>query len=414
MSVSRVVFAALLLALPWRPASAQSFPVNGDFAQSGTPPAGWFLDENTARKGSMTLRPPPSGTTGKMLILAPNDANTPSDKPYGVGQLLPANAFRGRDVTVSAILGSEGGANAVLGLAVLRKGGAGGTVMLRGDGPPGPQQDRLSVPNDNSVEGLILFLVAEGTKGEASFASVSVRPDTTPAAAPATAAPSGGPYAPAPDITATVRVDTTRILRTIPRGIFGTNVEVIRDANGLWDPRNQRLEPQIVGLASELHLGPIRFPGGVWSDAYDWHNGIGPRDQRATTPTLPGNDEKFRHNFGTDEVLQLAHALTAKWQLLQRAMMKAGDRTHGDGPVGRPDSQGPCDELPPRDRPGCARRCQLPGAARCRPGRFGSRRPSSAQFVPCNRISAGEQRRWWRAAVTGPGSGSPGAAARCG
>src|SRR5204862_1132425 len=114
-----------------------------------------------------------------------------------------------------------------------------------------------------------------------------------------------GPQAPAAAIAASARIDTTRIIRTLPRALFGTNIEVIRDANGLWDPQNQRLDPQIVALARELHLGPIRFPGGVWSDAYDWRNGVGPRNQRATTPTHPGADEKYRHTFGTDEALQL-------------------------------------------------------------------------------------------------------------
>ncbi len=314
MKPFRFLFLVLLAALPLRAALSQPYPVNGNFAQGGTPPSGWFLDESTARKGTMAVRAAPSGMTGGVLVLSPNAANTPSSKPYGVGQLLPAAAFRGQDVLVSAVLGASGGARAVMGVAVLRKSGSAGSVTLRGDGTPKAQQDRLSVPNDASIEGVVLFLVAEGTAGEASFAEVSVRVDAAATPAPAAAAPATpssdtGPYAPAPDMTAAVRIDTTRIVRTIPRALFGTNIEVIRDANGLWDARNNRLDPQIVALARELRLGPIRFPGGVWSDAYNWYDGVGPRERRATTPTHPGASETYRHNFGTDEALQFAQQL---------------------------------------------------------------------------------------------------------
>jgi hypothetical protein len=49
---------------------------------------------------------------------------------------------------------------------------------------------------------------------------------------------------------------------------------------------------------------------------------------------------------------------------------------------------------PPMGRCRWTRRCQPSGAAWCRLGRSGSRRPSSAQFVPSGRISAGTSRRW--------------------
>ncbi|MGE0417399.1 MAG: hypothetical protein AB7O80_11375 [Acetobacteraceae bacterium] len=310
MTLLRTLLLALVLLLPPRVGWTQDLPVNGDFAQGGTPPAGWFLDEATAKKGTMTLRPATGG--GMTLVLAPNAGNTPSAKPYGIGQLLPANAFRGKDLVVSATLGGSGGAQAVLGLAVLRKAGAAGSVTLRGSGAPTRQEDRLTVPNDASVEGLVLFLVAEGTAGEASFAGVAVRIAGAAQGQGASTAPAPTPtgaYAPAPDMAATVRIDTTQVVRRLPRSLFGTNIEVIRDANGLWDAHNNRLDPQILALARELRLGPIRFPGGVWSDAYDWRNGVGPQDRRVTTPTHPGSQETYRNRFGTDEALDLAKDL---------------------------------------------------------------------------------------------------------
>jgi len=299
----------LAMLLPMAVAMAQDYPTNGSFAQGGTPPAGWNMEAEAANKGSLALRPAPAGTPGQVLELSPNARNTPSDKPFGVGQLLPAAALRGKELAVSAMLGGQGGARAVLGLVVLTRNGAGASVQLRGDGALARQEDRLSVPDDAGLVGVVLYLVAEGTSGTARFAAVSISPAGGAATPPGNSNRRSGAASPdqsVADIVATVRIDTAQVRRIIPRALFGTNIEVIRNANGLWDNRNNRLDPQIVALARDLSLGPIRFPGGVWSDAYDWRNGVGPMDRRAVTPTHPGADETYRNNFGTDEALRLA------------------------------------------------------------------------------------------------------------
>ncbi len=115
-----------------------------------------------------------------------------------------------------------------------------------------------------------------------------------------------------PAIAATVKVDTRRVVRRIPRSLFGVNIEVIRDANGLWNPAQARLDPTIVALARDLRPGPIRFPGGVWSDAYDWRDGVGPRAARRPRPTHPGAGEMVANQFGTDEALQFADAVDSR------------------------------------------------------------------------------------------------------
>ncbi|MEO3473782.1 hypothetical protein AAFN86_18085 [Roseomonas sp. CAU 1739] len=290
-------------------AQGQSLPQNGTFATGGSPPADWFQDDETTPKGRIRLLPPPAGLPGQVLELAPNGRNTPSAKPLGLGQLLPAAAVRGRTLQVSASLGATGAARAVLGLAILRRGGDGGSIQLRSaaaDGTLQVQTDTLEVPDDRSVEGVVLFLVAEGVSGTALFANVVIG---TGAAAPAPRAAAPAPSAPATEIPARVRVDTTAVRRVIPREIFGTNVEIIRDANGLWDARRNRLDPDVVRMARDMGISLVRFPGGVWSDAYDWRHGIGPMSARATTPTHPGADERFRHVFGTDEALAFAREI---------------------------------------------------------------------------------------------------------
>ncbi|MBW6396777.1 hypothetical protein KPL78_02910 [Roseomonas sp. HJA6] len=293
-----------------RPAVAQSMPENGGFAGDAAPPAGWFLDDEAAAKGRLRLLPAPSGVPGQVLELSPNARNTPSAKPLGVGQLLPAAAVRGRTLRVSAALGASGGASAVLGLAILRRGGEAGSVTLRNvtaDGTLQAQSDTLDVPDDSAIEGAVLFLVAEGTAGAALFANVAVAAGA--AAPPAPRGAATAPGAAVADIAARVRVDTTTIRRSIPRDLFGTNIEVIRDANGLWDARRNRLDPDVVAMARDMGITLVRFPGGVWSDAYDWRNGIGPQSARATTPTHPGAEERFRHVFGTDEALAFAQEI---------------------------------------------------------------------------------------------------------
>ena len=299
-----------ILAFGTPPANAQPLPMNGNFSQGGTPPAGWAVEAALAGKGAVSVAAGPPNVAGRTLVLTPNARNVAGDQPFGVGQLLPANAQRGREVTVSAILGADGGARAVLGLGILRQGGGASQVQLRSEGPPTAKQAQLTVPDDPAVLGVVIYLVVEGTQGAAKFANVSVTIGTpAPAPAPPAATPNRAQAPPSTQgapIAATVRIDTTRIVRTIPRALFGTNIEVIRNANGLWDERNNRLDPQIVALARDLALGPIRFPGGVWSDAYDWQHGIGPRNARATTPTHPGATETYRHTFGTDEGLSFA------------------------------------------------------------------------------------------------------------
>jgi alpha-N-arabinofuranosidase len=297
---------------------AQGFPANGDFAQGGTPPSGWVMEPEAARKGSLSFAPAPPGAAGQTLVLAPNAANTPSDKPFGVGQMLPGAAVKARSYVVRAHLGGEGGARAVLGLAALGPGGVIAQVQLRGDGAMAMQEERLTLPASARVQGVVLFLVAEGTAGAARFAAVSVRdasaaaPATPAPAAPPAAAPPPAASAPPPGrIAATVRIDTTRVLRTIPRGIFGTNIEINEDGQGLWDKRMQRLDPQIVALARELALGPIRFPGGVWSDGYNWRDGVGPVARRPRTRVAKDANWTVHHVLGTDEALDLARQVNS-------------------------------------------------------------------------------------------------------
>ena len=62
-------------------------------------------------------------------------------------------------------------------------------------------------------------------------------------------------------MTATIAVDASRDVRPIPSSMLGTNVEWIRNANGLYDPSSNGLNPHMVTLAQDLGVKLIRFPG---------------------------------------------------------------------------------------------------------------------------------------------------------
>jgi alpha-N-arabinofuranosidase len=300
-----LIVGVLLLPLAGPDAEAQGISVNGDFTRGGNPPAGWYLDKEAAEKGTIRLSAAPAGISGQVLELAPDARNTPSEKPLALGQMLPAELIRGHNLEISAALAESDGAHAVLIAAIVRSAGVAKVLQLRAsDNALTVQKDRVSVPDDPAVQGLILVLSAEGTAGTARFAAVTVKPAAPGVASAQTVAP-----APASDIPAQVQIDIAHPLRTIPRELFGTNIEVIRDSNGLWDGRNERLDPQLLSLAHDLGPSLIRFPGGGWSDAYDWRNGIGPLAKRIAAPTSPGSTEINRNNFGTDEALGFAAAI---------------------------------------------------------------------------------------------------------
>jgi len=314
--------------------AASAMPVNGDFTQGGNPPAGWSLEADIAPKGALAVMP---GANGPVLELRPNARNTPGPRPFALGQAWPATGLRGREVRVTASLGAEGGAVAVLGLVALRRDGRlAASAFLRASEPAAPTSlsDTLTLPDDPTITQFILFLAAEGTGGVARFAGVRIT-------AAAIAAPAPGQASlRAPDTSARLTVQTQQVVRAIPRGLFGANIEVIRDANGLWDRARDGLDPQLVALARELRLDSIRFPGGVWGDAYDWRLGVGPRAARRAVPNVPGDRETHANLFGTQEALDFAKAVGGRLFLSANvgtgdAALAAGWVRHVNGEAGR-------------------------------------------------------------------------------
>lgn len=301
---ARGILVGLFVAASVPQAGAEEFVVNGDFARGGDPPSGWVREPVTAGKGALS-------TVNGVLELAPNSTNTTSDRPLGIGQAIDASSMAGKTLVVSARLGLLGAATgAVVGLHALRSDGSEiAMVHLRraeaGEGLE-TKSATLTIPPQEKPKLLILFAVAEGTGGVARFSAVSV-----------TAASSGAPVTTAQPIgeaaayQAKATVNAVARGRVIPRSLYGVNIEWWRNANGLWDERSDRLDPDLVRLTKELQPSLIRFPGGFLGDAYNWQDATGPRKSRPSVAASPVMGEKMVPNFGSGELLDFAGSVGA-------------------------------------------------------------------------------------------------------
>lgn len=291
---------AVALALPGCGTSAPTQLTNGEFAADGTgAPAGWHLSDAAAAKGGVTVE-------GGRLVLSPGPANLPGPDPLGLGQLMTAAPFRGQTLSLSATLGSDLPATAVVGLAALDKDGTLlRTLSLRGQGAPAAQRAKDADPLPPEAETLILFASVEGTAGRAIFDDIRL------AAVPAQEGAAGQ--------TAVTRfaLDPKAKGRPLPAAVFGTNVEWIRKANGLWNETTGTIDPDMARMARTAGISLIRFPGGVWSDTYDWRQGVGPN--RPVSAHIPGQAETSPNVVGTDEIAAFAKSIGARLMITVNA-----------------------------------------------------------------------------------------------
>ncbi|KAB8192794.1 alpha-N-arabinofuranosidase [Nonomuraea phyllanthi] len=123
---------------------------------------------------------------------------------------------------------------------------------------------------------------------------------------------------------ALVTVDTRRPVGRIDDDVYGHFLESAFFGNiegGVFDEGSplsvdepgplHGVRADVLELCRELGPGPIRWPGGNFTSAYHWEDGIGPRDARPTRLELAwGGLESNR--FGTDEFLAWCEAVGAE------------------------------------------------------------------------------------------------------
>lgn len=120
---------------------------------------------------------------------------------------------------------------------------------------------------------------------------------------------------------AEITVDTRHPLGVIDSGVYGHFLESAFFGNiegGVLDEGSplsitdpgllEGLRADVLELCAELMPAPVRWPGGNFTSAYHWTDGIGPRDRRPTRLELAwGSRETNR--FGTDEFLAWCEAI---------------------------------------------------------------------------------------------------------
>ncbi|MFC5834200.1 alpha-L-arabinofuranosidase C-terminal domain-containing protein [Nonomuraea insulae] len=136
---------------------------------------------------------------------------------------------------------------------------------------------------------------------------------------------------PVPSPEALVTVDTRHPAGRLDDDVYGHFLESAFFGNiegGVFDEGSplsvtdpgplHGVRADVLELCRELGPGPIRWPGGNFTSAYHWEDGIGPRDARPSRLELAwGGRESNR--FGTDEFLAWCEAVGAEPYLVHSA-----------------------------------------------------------------------------------------------
>ena len=309
-----IVLAALRLVRVSR-VSAANLILNGGFEESRSEvPTSWNLDRAVRERGSLRVDASGPHSDHGALELTPNGKNTDKEKPFGVGQLISAADLKGKSVRIRASLKAEGGATAqFLAFAITPEFRPLGHAILVENSPQYREQTATFTVDRDAAQVLVGCVVV-GQKGKAWFADLSL--EIEGASAAAASAPQS---APRQSLDSTVVVDAGNVLRNIPRLLYGTNVEWIYDANGIWDARASNFDPAILRAAKELGVTLVRFPGGVFADYYHWKDGVGAQSARPVRPHV-ADGNKSGNSFGTAELVEFSREIGAE-PLLQVNMI---------------------------------------------------------------------------------------------
>ena len=107
-------------------------------------------------------------------------------------------------------------------------------------------------------------------------------------------------------------IDPAFSVAAVDERLFGSFVEHMGRAvyGGIYEPDHPTADEDgfrgdVLELTRELGVTVVRYPGGNFVSAYDWEDGVGPREQRPTRLDLAWRS--FEPNeFGTDEFMAWA------------------------------------------------------------------------------------------------------------
>ena len=119
---------------------------------------------------------------------------------------------------------------------------------------------------------------------------------------------------------ATVEIDAGKTRGMIDPLLFGLHLEHIWNCvypcvwvgPGSAVPNVDGIRADTVSCLSELRPTVCKYPGGYFSDFYDWRDGVGPRVERPTrvSPTQPGREDS--NAFGTAEFVRFCRLIGAE------------------------------------------------------------------------------------------------------
>lgn len=108
---------------------------------------------------------------------------------------------------------------------------------------------------------------------------------------------------------AQVRLDLDHHVGPIDRRIFGGFLEHLGRAiyGGVYDPGNPLSDEagfrrDVLDALRSLDMPVVRYPGGNFVSAYDWRDGVGPREERRARPDFAWKSIE-PNTFGVDEFL---------------------------------------------------------------------------------------------------------------
>jgi alpha-N-arabinofuranosidase len=117
---------------------------------------------------------------------------------------------------------------------------------------------------------------------------------------------------------ATIRIDTSRVIGEVHPYVFGNFAEHLGRCiyGGIFEENSPLAGPEgfrkdVLEAVKPLGVSVLRWPGGNFASGYSWKDGIGPRDQRPARPDHAwGAFETNR--FGTDEFLTYCERIGAQ------------------------------------------------------------------------------------------------------
>ena len=277
----------------------------------GLPAGGWSLSAAVAPEGIGGNSVFGVHTGRHSLRLVPNNTNKTffDGGSYGFGQLLDSSNVRGVPLYFGGWVRSDGGAIPIIRVLVQLKTGETYYRQIRittAPTQPTRVRDIMDVPDSDQISLLIFSCETEGTGGSAFFDDVFATTQL-----PTDWKAAFGDPDPGDALVATVAIQASQVVRQIPPEVFGQNMEYIYDGNGIWDSSQNQVNPDMQRLGSDLGVGILRFPGGFFSDAYHWTDGVGPVGLRPITLSQPGGNYS-NNGFGTDEALAYAASIGSK------------------------------------------------------------------------------------------------------